>query len=163
MFLSFRGIDTRYGFTGNLCRALRDKGIHTFFDDDELQRGEEITPALLKAIEGSRIAIPIFSINYASSSFTLDELLHIVECVKANGRLVLPIFYDVDPSHVRHQQGNYKEAMSKHEARFSNDDVKLQRIQKWKMALNQVANLSGYHFKQGSDFLIKLLVSFFFI
>ena len=61
VFLSFRGEDTRHGFTGNLYRALCDKGIHTFFDEEKLHSGEEITPALLKAIKDSRIAITVLS------------------------------------------------------------------------------------------------------
>ncbi|MCI80540.1 resistance protein, partial [Trifolium medium] len=54
VFLSFRGEDTRYGFTGNLKKALVDKGVRTFMDDAELQKGDEITPSLLNAIESSK-------------------------------------------------------------------------------------------------------------
>lgn len=153
VFLSFRGSDTRYGFTGNLWKALSGRGIHTFIDDKDLERGDEITPALIKAIEESRIAIPVFSNNDASSSFCLDELVNIIDRVKAKGRLVLPIFYDVDPSHVRHQTGSYGEALAKHEARFKVNKKKfnenMERLQKWKAALHQIANLSGHHFKLG--------------
>jgi len=53
VFLSFRGSDTRYGFISNLYKALTDKGIHTFIDDRELQRGDEIKPSLDNAIEKS--------------------------------------------------------------------------------------------------------------
>ena len=49
VFLSFRGEDTRNGFTGHLFRALCDEGFKTFIDDD-LQRGEQISVELLKAI-----------------------------------------------------------------------------------------------------------------
>jgi hypothetical protein len=47
--------------------------------------------------------IPIFSINYASSSFCLEELVHIMHGFKEKGRLVLPVFYGADPSEVWHQ------------------------------------------------------------
>ncbi|XP_027924366.1 toll/interleukin-1 receptor-like protein [Vigna unguiculata] len=97
VFLSFRGEDTRHGFTGNLYKALCDGGIHTFIDDEDLQSGEEITPALAKAIEESRIAIVVLSHNYASSSFCLDELATILHC-HTQGLLVLPLFYKVHPS-----------------------------------------------------------------
>ncbi|KAL2334999.1 hypothetical protein Fmac_016212 [Flemingia macrophylla] len=149
VFLSFRGSDTRHGFTGHLYKALRDKGIHTFIDDEELQRGEEIAPSLLKAIQESRIAIPVFSQNYASSTFCLDELVHILSCFKEKGRLVLPVFYDVDPSHVRHQRGTYQEAFNTHKQRFFHDHDN--KLHKWRNALSQVADLSGYHFKHGSE------------
>ncbi|MED6120214.1 hypothetical protein PIB30_019007 [Stylosanthes scabra] len=140
VFLSFRGEDTRFGFTGNLHYALTSKGIKTFIDDEDLGRGKEITASLVEAIEKSRIAIVVLSKNYAASSFCLDELSKIVECVKGKGRLIIPIFFDVDPSDVRKQTGSYV-----HQNRF-NDAEKLMR---WRMALKHVADLSGYHFKHG--------------
>ncbi|KAK7364195.1 hypothetical protein VNO80_12679 [Phaseolus coccineus] len=156
VFLSFRGSDTRYGFTGNLYKALCDKGIHVFFDDEELQRGDEIGEALISAIKQSRMAIVVFSKNYASSSFCLDELVKIIDCVKAKGRLILPIFYDVHPSHVRRQSGSYAEALAMHEQRFTSSNQNLNfnmdKLQKWKMALNQAANVSGKHYKLGSEY-----------
>ncbi|XP_016203963.1 TMV resistance protein N-like [Arachis ipaensis] len=154
VFISFRGEDTRYGFTGNLYKALFDKGVHTFIDDEELQRGDEITPSLLKAIQESRIAIIVLSPNYASSSFCLDELVHILHCIKGNNRLVLPVFYEADPSDVRHQRNSFGEAMAKHEEKFKSD---LNKVHKWKQALHQVANLSGYHFKHGDGYEHKFI------
>ncbi|XP_047156323.1 TMV resistance protein N-like [Vigna umbellata] len=148
VFLSFRGEDTRYGFTGNLYRALCDRGLHTFIDDDKLQSGDEITPALLKAIEESRIAIVVLSHNYASSSFCLDELTTILHC-QSEGLLVIPVFYKVDPSYVRHQKGTYEEALAKHQKRFK---AQKEKLQKWKIALRQVADFSGYHFKDGHEY-----------
>ncbi|XP_014623959.1 TMV resistance protein N-like [Glycine max] len=70
VFLSFRGEDTRLGFTGHLYNTLQSKGIHTFIDDEELPRGEEITPALMKAIQDSRVAITVLSEHYASVSIS---------------------------------------------------------------------------------------------
>ncbi|BAU02585.1 hypothetical protein VIGAN_11213800, partial [Vigna angularis var. angularis] len=83
--------------------------------------------------------------NYASSSFCLDELVTILHC-KSKGLLVIPVFYEVDPSYVRHQKGSYAEALAKHEKRFKEQKEKLQ---KWKMALREVADLSGYHLGDG--------------
>ncbi|KAK2421673.1 disease resistance protein RPV1 [Trifolium repens] len=153
VFLSFRGPDTRYGFTGNLYKALCDRGIRTFIDDKELQRGDEITPSLVKAIEESRIFIPVFSINYASSSFCLDELACIIHCLASKRRLVLPVFYGVEPSEVRHQTEIYGKDIAKHKKRFQSNKEKykdnMERLQKWKVALTQTASLSGYHFNPG--------------
>ncbi|RDX58304.1 TMV resistance protein N, partial [Mucuna pruriens] len=86
-------------------------------DDGELQFGDEIGPKLLKAIEESRISIVVFSENYAASSWCLDELVRIHECMKSKKQLVYPIFYKVDPSDVRYQNGSYGQAMTKHESR----------------------------------------------
>ena len=155
VFLSFRGTDTRFGFTGNLHKALCDKGIHTFIDDEELERGEEITPSLVKAIQESRIAIIVLSTDYASSTFCLNELVKITECVK----LVWPVFYYVDPSDIRHQNGSFGKAMAKHEERFKDD---MDRVQKWRMALRQVANLSGYHFTHRYFLMFVSLIAFIY-
>ncbi|PNY00455.1 disease resistance protein (TIR-NBS-LRR class) [Trifolium pratense] len=143
VFLSFRGEDTRYGFTGNLKKALVDKGVRTFMDDVELQKGDEITPSLLKAIENSKIAIVVLSKNYAASSFCLQELSKILDSMKVQGRFVLPVFYKVDPSDLRKLEKTYGEAMAIHMAN-SNPN-----IDKWKASLHKVANFSGFHYKKG--------------
>ncbi|RXI06310.1 hypothetical protein DVH24_018352 [Malus domestica] len=98
VFLSFRGEDTRTNFTDHFYKALDDKAITTFIDR-QLKRGEEISSALLEAIEESRVSIIVFSENYASSRWCLDELVHILACRKSRQQIVLPVFYKVDPSH----------------------------------------------------------------
>jgi hypothetical protein len=80
VFLSFRGEDTRMNFTDHLYHALRQKGICTFRDDEELRRGEDISHGTFKAINESRIAVVVLSENYASSRWCLDELMEILEC-----------------------------------------------------------------------------------
>ncbi|MFS8004568.1 putative TIR domain-containing protein [Helianthus anomalus] len=57
MFLSFRGEDTRKSFVDHLYMALEQQGIHTYKDDETLSRGESIGPALMKAIQESRLHI----------------------------------------------------------------------------------------------------------
>ncbi|KAF5469696.1 hypothetical protein F2P56_013746 [Juglans regia] len=141
VFLSFRGEDTRDTFTAHLYHALIQKGIHTFIDDDEVKRGDEISTKLLPAIEDSRISIIVLSKNYASSTWCLDELVKILECKKSKQQIVLPVFYHVDPSDIRHQRGTFGEALAKHAEKL-NGDMKLQM---WKAALREVANLSGDH------------------
>lgn len=104
-FLSFRGEDTRRNFTGHLYHALVTNGINTFKDDEELETGGVIAEALIQAIEESKVFFVIFSKNYAYSKWCLNELVKIIECMKAKQRRVVPIFYDVDPSKVRRQSG----------------------------------------------------------
>ncbi|XP_075638587.1 disease resistance protein Roq1-like [Castanea sativa] len=142
VFLSFRGEDTRNGFTGHLYRALCDEGINTFIDND-LRRGEEISLDLLKAIKSSRISIIIFSQNYAFSAWCLNELIEILNC-KQNGQLVLPVFYKVDPSEIRKQEGNFKVALAEQEIKFKNN---IEKVQRWKAALKEAASLSGWHYE----------------
>ena len=138
VFLSFRGEDTRYGFTDHLYQALISHGIHTFRDDDELERGGVIASDLQKAIEESKIFVIIFSANYANSRWCLDELVEISQ----RQRLILPIFYHVDPSDVRKQTGSYEKAFLDHEKEAVEE--KKEKCQKWRIALTKVGNLAGY-------------------
>ncbi|CAN6699562.1 unnamed protein product [Malus baccata var. baccata] len=151
VFLSFRGEDTRKGFTGHLHEAFTEKGYKAYMDEDDLKSGEEIKEELFRAIEESRISVIVFSKTYADSSWCLDELVKIMECRSKLGQHVLPIFYRVDPSNVRKQGGDLAEAFQKHEEsiREEKDDeereAKQERVKQWRKALTEAANLSGHH------------------
>ena len=90
-------------FISHLNGFLNLKGIITFIDY-ELPRGDEISAKLLEAIESSRSSIIVFSENYASSTWCLVELVIILKFRKI-GKMMLPIFYKMDPSEVRDQKG----------------------------------------------------------
>ena len=148
VFPGFRGEDTRDNFTSHLLAALRRKIIETYFDEDNLERGDGISPALMKAIQQSKISIFIFSENYSSSSWCLNELVQILDCHKTYGQIVIPVFYKVDPSHIRKQQESYADAFVKHEVRFRD---RMNFVQNWRNALTESAiyldgtlRLSGY-------------------
>ncbi|KAM1950299.1 hypothetical protein ACFX15_010240 [Malus domestica] len=142
VFISFRGEDTRKNFTGHLHEALTKAGINAFIDD-ELRRGEDITTELVQAIQGSRISIIVFSRRYSDSSWCLEELVKVMECRRTLGQLVLPIFYDVDPSHVRKQTGRFAQSFLKH-----TDEKKVER---WRAALTEASNLSGWDLRNTLD------------
>ncbi|XP_044475734.1 disease resistance protein RPV1-like [Mangifera indica] len=139
VFLSFRGEDTRDNFTSHLKDALCGRKIVTFIDD-QLVRGDEISPSLLNAISGSKISIIIFSKGYASSTWCLQELVEILNCRRMYGQIVIPVFYHVDPSDVRKQTGTYGDAFDQYEVKYMEEKEMLQR---WRNALTEAANLSG--------------------
>ena len=144
VFLSFRGEDTREGFTGHLYKALCDKGIHTFIDD-KLPKGEEISEELIQAIKNSSILVIVFSENYVESKWCLDELAEIIECTKKDKEVkIRPVSYNVDPSEIRNQKGNFGIALANHEKKFKNNKDK-----KGRDALIKAANASGWHYKKG--------------
>ncbi|KAK8277635.1 hypothetical protein V6Z11_D10G286700 [Gossypium hirsutum] len=108
VFLSFRGEDTRLNFTSHLLKALKGTGLNVFFDEEKLEKGEQLSRALSQAIAASNLSILVLSKGYASSKSCLGELSHIMKCKKTQGHIVLPIFYYVDPSHVRNIGGTFK-------------------------------------------------------
>ncbi|XP_060208177.1 TMV resistance protein N-like [Lycium barbarum] len=151
VFLSFRGKDTRRNFTSHLYEGLRNRGIFTFEDDERLKHGTSITEELLKAIQESQVAVIIFSKNYATSRWCLDELVKIMKCKNDNGQTVIPVFYDVDPSEVRNQRESFAEAFVKHESKCKDDVEGMQKVQGWRTALTAAANLKGYDIRQGIE------------
>ncbi|XLR13537.1 hypothetical protein S83_041475 [Arachis hypogaea] len=150
VFVSFRG-ETRYNFTDQLFYALHRYSIVTFRDDTKLEKGGLISAGLLEAIEASQVLIVVFSINYASSTWCLQELAKIADCIEIPGQRVLPVFYDVSPTEVRRQSGNYEKAFMKHEERFKDDAEMTEQVRRWRAALTQVANLSGWDMRNKSQ------------
>ncbi|KAH0745212.1 hypothetical protein KY285_006869 [Solanum tuberosum] len=148
---SFASADTRRTFTGHLYEGLKNRGIFTFQDDKRLEHGDSISQELLKAKEESQVAVIVFSKNYAMSRWCLNELVKIMECKVENGQIVIPVFYDVDPSHVQYQSESFAETFAKHESRYKDDVEGMQKVQGWRTALTGAANLKGYDICDGIE------------
>ncbi|KOM28221.1 hypothetical protein LR48_Vigan511s004400 [Vigna angularis] len=150
VFLSFRGTDTRGTITKGLYKSLQARGIRVFLDDEGLERGEAVANGLMEGIDDSAAFIVIISENYASSHWCLEELAKICD----TGRLLLPVFYRVDPSQVRHVSGPFGSGFESHEKRFEKNTVS-----KWKEALKKVGGVAGWVFNHSEeDDLIQRLV-----
>lgn len=139
VFLSFRGEDTRKNFVDHLYLALTQKGIETYKDDEKIKQGKMISDELIEAIEDSKFYIIIFSKNYASSSWCLEELVKIMECQKGFGHTAYPVFYDVEPTEVRKQTGSVGDAFAKHKEH--------EAAGKWREALKEASDLAGWELK----------------
>ncbi|CAL1363340.1 unnamed protein product [Linum trigynum] len=140
VFLSFRGRDTRNNFTAHLWCALNRRGIKAYKDDNELVRGDSIEPSLFEAIEGSRFSIVVFSENYASSPWCLDELVKVAECRRPLGHTVYPVFYDADPTDEDYQERAFRGLPGNG---VSEEDLR-EKVKIWKGALNEVGGISGW-------------------
>ncbi|GJX69700.1 Toll/interleukin-1 receptor domain-containing protein, partial [Tanacetum coccineum] len=143
VFLSFRGEDTRKNFVDHLYGALQKKGVETYKDDKKIRKGKAINDELIQAIEDSKFYIIVFSKNYASSSWCLDELVKIMECQKMTEHTAYPVFLDVEPSEVRKQNGVVEVAFAKH--------VNDKSAGKWREALKNAADLAGWESKNIFD------------
>ncbi|KAK7401201.1 hypothetical protein VNO78_12523 [Psophocarpus tetragonolobus] len=80
--------NTRANFTSYLYEALKQKGVETYIDY-WLERGEEISLAVIKAIKDSHISVIVLSDNYASSKWCLEELNEILDRKKKQEQIVI--------------------------------------------------------------------------
>ncbi|CAA7060337.1 unnamed protein product, partial [Microthlaspi erraticum] len=136
VFLSFRGEDTRKNIVSHLHKELVNRGIVTFKDDQRLEVGDSISEELTRAIQDSRIAVVILSQNYATSSWCLDELVMIMNLRLKKEMKVVPVFYGVDPSHVRHQTGSFTFD------KYQGSEI-ANKVVKWREALSRIASIAG--------------------
>lgn len=144
VFLSFCGADTRHGFTDCLYHSMVGAGILVFRDNESLHVGKKIGGELLQAMENSKIYVPIFSANYASSRWCLRELAYMFKCTsKSNeNKEILPIFLNVEPADVKLKTSLYKKVIAKHKKQFCNE------VESWKKALTEVAEIKGWNLKK---------------
>ncbi|EOA15106.1 hypothetical protein CARUB_v10028474mg [Capsella rubella] len=146
VFISFRGRDVRKNFVSFLAPALREANINVFIDEDEFLGADLVN--LLKRIEESEIAIVIFSEDFTSSVWCLDELAKMKEC-KDQGRLiVIPIFYKVQPSVVKYLRGKFGDSFRDMKRNHLAEPL---RIQKWKEALVSIPDSIGMPLAEQSD------------
>ncbi|CAK7338946.1 unnamed protein product [Dovyalis caffra] len=138
VFLSFRGTDTRDNFVSFLHLELVRNGIETYVDN-RLQGGDVIEPALLRKIEESLISVVILSAHYPDSTFCLRELSKILHCKETKGQIVIPVFYKVSPDDVGNLCGIFRDALLKHEEKYSLEEVSI-----WRQALEEIAKLKGW-------------------
>ncbi|BBG96034.1 Disease resistance protein TIR-NBS-LRR class family [Prunus dulcis] len=101
------------------------------------------------------ISIIVFSKRYADSSWCLDELVKIMECRER--QQVFPLFYNVDASDVRKQTGSFAQAFEKHEAGICEGKHEKEKVQRWRNALTQAADLCGEDLKNADGHEAKFI------
>ncbi|XP_023632835.1 toll/interleukin-1 receptor-like protein [Capsella rubella] len=143
VFLSFQR-DTRHKFTDRLYEVLVKEQVRVWNDDVERENDELGASLLEEAMEDSVALVVVLSPNYAKSHRCLEELAKICHLKTSLGRLVLPIFYEVEPWIFRKQKGPFEMDFKEHSKRFSEE-----KIQRWRKAMNLVGNISGFVFRYG--------------
>jgi hypothetical protein len=153
VFINHRGPDVKNTFASHLYRRLLDRGLRVFLDREELEEGENISSQIKAAIRVASVHIAIFSPNYAQSSWCLDELV----LMKNSGATILPVFFNVEPSVVRHtvKNGAYAEALRELQKKTTYDPQTGEKkprydsdtIENWRNALSDVADKSGFDLK----------------
>lgn len=139
VFPNFSSQDVGRTFLSHFLEGLKSKGIKTF-QNNGIMRSEYITTELARAIIESRISVVILSKNYPSSSWCRNELQRIMKCKVSLGQTVMAIFYDVDPSDVRNQTGDFGKVFEE-----TCQGKTAEQKKKWRKALSHVAVIAGEH------------------
>ncbi|XP_054819307.1 uncharacterized protein LOC129318508 [Prosopis cineraria] len=148
VFLSYRETKRSNIFVDNLYDALYESKIKAFKDVWSSGCREDFCPPVLRAIEESSIFVIVFSEYYAYSPWCLDTLARILDSIETNDKVVLPVFYDVDPSDVKYQTGSFGSALADHECKFMDS---MEKVQRWKLALSEVSHVHGRSLKEGEE------------
>ncbi|KAL2349333.1 hypothetical protein Fmac_003333 [Flemingia macrophylla] len=96
----------------------------------------------------------VLSPDYACCHCRLEQLSKVCEV----GRVVLPVFFCVDPSHVRHQKGPFEDPFASHANAFPQET-----LHRWRNAMKKIGGIAGYVVHNQSDSekldnLIQILV-----
>lgn len=88
----------------------------------------------------SRVGIIIFSMNYARSRECLDEFVAIMDLVKANNLVLLPVFFKVSVLDVMGQSASFEKAFT----RLGNS-IQASQVLKWRAAMIELSSINIYH------------------
>jgi len=140
VFLNHRGPDVKTKFVAHLYEALCKAGFHPFLDVKSLVKGRHAFKSIDEALNSVHVHVAVFSKGYADSKYCLNELCDMLK----SGKLILPIFLDVEPEHLRRpHHGPFATGFRKHMKRGRQDDIK-----RWEKALFEVANVTGFRLNE---------------
>ncbi|KAH6555656.1 hypothetical protein KP509_1Z238100 [Ceratopteris richardii] len=151
VFICYVGEDTKRNMVSVLRGRLHSMGI-TCFDNYNMNHEPEINPHIEEAIKKSKAYVIFFSKNFASSKRCLEEakLIMNMQCPSSTSsrtRKVIPIFYDVPPSEVRHQPENSEY----HQCRVTGSTVQ-EGDQSWSKSLYELSKIKGFEFRSENMF-----------
>lgn len=166
VFICHYGKDVKNTFASHLHRSLEFLNFRVFLDKVAMQVGEDLKAQIERAIATANVHAVIFSPNFASSSWCLEELHQMLE----SGAPIIPVFYHVKPAELLrtrcregwfaqviknipwlHQDGIYASALRDLKRKWTYDPQTQRKkprydpgtLEKWSSALSRAANISG--------------------
>lgn len=154
VYLSYRGQEISMNFINLPHTELTRVGLRTFKKHGEARKGKSVGSELHKVFKEARISIIVFSEDYAYSRRCLDELVNILERKHSGSHMILPVFYHMDPSHVRKQTGSYAKAFHNYEEQIMGEkgerrNEQIAKVKIWRASLKEVANMAGIVLEDG--------------
>jgi len=137
VLINFSGEDIRKKFVSHLDSALSAVGLTTIHHH---HNAVHIQQPILKLC---RVAIVVFTQTYSESAWCLHQLQQIIQWHETYCRHVLPVYYEIRPSDVRLQKGNFGETLkATAQQAFSGQQLE-HGMSMWNLSLTKAANLFG--------------------
>ncbi|KAK8464561.1 hypothetical protein PHAVU_010G025166 [Phaseolus vulgaris] len=136
VLINFNGEDVQRKFVSHLDSALSAVGFTTFLHHPNALHPIHIQQPILNL---SRVAIVVFTKSYSQSSWCLHQLQQIIRWQETYCRHLLPVYYEILPSDVRLQKGDFGKAFK------ATAGQELEHgMSRWSHALTKAANLFGW-------------------
>ncbi|ESW06180.1 hypothetical protein PHAVU_010G026900 [Phaseolus vulgaris] len=141
VLINFNGEDIQRKFVSHLDSVLSTVGFTTFLHHPNALNPIHIEQPILNL---SRVAIVVFTKTYSQSAWCLQQLQQIIRWQETYCRNVLPVYYEIEPSDVRLQKGDFGKAFKEtaHQT-FSGQQLE-HAMSKWSHALTKAANFFGW-------------------
>ncbi|XP_027906300.1 protein SUPPRESSOR OF npr1-1, CONSTITUTIVE 1-like isoform X3 [Vigna unguiculata] len=141
VLISFNGDDIRRKFVSHLDSALSAVGLTTLLHYENAVKSTHIQQPILNLC---RVVIVVFTKTYSQSAWCLHQLQQIIQWHQTYCRHVLPVYYEIQPSHVRIQQGDFGMAFkTTAQQTFSEHELE-HGLSSWSHALTKAANFFGW-------------------
>ncbi|XP_068479016.1 disease resistance protein RPP4-like [Phaseolus vulgaris] len=141
VLINFNGEDIQRKFVSHLDSALSAVGLTTFLHHHNADNPIHMQQPILNP---SRVAIVVFTTAYSQSAWCLHQLEQIIKSHQTYCRHVLPVYYEIQPSDVRLQKGDFGKAFkATAEQAFSGQELE-DGMSRWSHALTKAANLFGW-------------------
>jgi len=141
VLINFSGEDIQRKFVSHLDSVLSAVGFSTFLHHENAVYPTHIQEPILNLC---CVAIVVFTKTYSQSAWCLQQLQQIIKWQETYCRHVLPVYYEIEPSDVHFQKGNFGKAFkATAQQAFSGQQLE-DAITSWSHALTKAANLFGW-------------------
>ncbi|ESW06182.1 hypothetical protein PHAVU_010G027100 [Phaseolus vulgaris] len=141
VLINFSGEDIQRKFVSHLDSALSAVGFTTFLHHPNALNQTHIQQPILNL---SRVAIVVFTKTYSQSAWCLHQLQQIIRWQETYCRHLLPVYYEIQPSDVRLQMGDFGKAFKATAHQTFSGQQLAHAMSKWSHALTKAANFFGW-------------------
>ncbi|XP_027907175.1 TMV resistance protein N-like [Vigna unguiculata] len=141
VLINFNGEDIRRKFVSHLDSVLSAAGLTTFLHHQNAVNDMDIQQPILNLC---RVAIVVFTKTYSQSAWCLHQLHQIIKWHETYCRHVLPVYYEIQPSDVRLQKGDFGEAFKATAQQTFSPQQLEHGMSRWSHALAKAANFYGW-------------------